>query len=141
MDKNRQELLQELIEKMITVIKGIHSGHGFPFGELKLSRPQVMILFFISKKKGGVSAKEIATFLNVTSGAITQFIDPLVKDKLVKREEDPQDRRIIRITLAKNTKEKLKAFKKKYYKSVSPAFDGLKESEIKQFLRFLNKIK
>ncbi|MBP9770934.1 MarR family transcriptional regulator, partial [Candidatus Gracilibacteria bacterium] len=104
------------------------------------SRPQVSIIFFISKNKDGVSAKELAEFLNVTSGAITQFIDPLVNDKLLKREEDAKDRRIIRITLTKLAKDKMVAFKKKYNKSMSASFKKFSEIEISQFISLFNKI-
>ncbi len=142
MKEVREELLRSLIEKMVNVMKGMHhAGHGFPFGEFKLSRPQVMILFFIARKKEGVSAKDLAAFLNVTSGAITQFIDTLAEKKLVSREEDSKDRRILRIKLTKKAKDKFVAFKKSYYKSVSPAFSAFNQREIEQFIFFLNKIK
>lgn len=140
MNKKREELVQSLIEKMVSVIKGMHARHGFPFGECKLSRPQVMILFFISKKKEGASVKDVAQFLNVTPGAITQFIDTLVKKKLVVREEDLHDRRILRIKLTASAKKKFAAFKKSYYKSVTPAFNTLSEKEMQRFVSFLNKI-
>ncbi|MCX6734818.1 MAG: MarR family transcriptional regulator [Candidatus Peregrinibacteria bacterium] len=140
MSKNREELLQKLIEKMMSVMKNMHSGHCFPFGELKLSRPQVSILFFISKSKDGVSSKELAEFLNVTSGAITQFIDPLVDEKLIRREEDENDRRITRMTLTESAKDKMAKFKKSYHKSVSASFDKFSEEEIVQFITLFNKI-
>jgi DNA-binding MarR family transcriptional regulator len=140
MSKSRDELLESLIEKMTGVMKGMHAGHGFPFGDFKLSRPQVMILFFIARKKEGVSVKDLAAFLNVTSGAITQFIDVLAEKNLVSREEDTQDRRIIRIGLTEKAKDHFSAFKKNYYKAVSPAFSGFSEQEIEQFLFLLDKI-
>lgn len=140
MAKKRDELVESLIEKMVSVIKSLRAKHGFPFGEFKLSRPQVMILFHISKNKDRVSSKDLAAFLNVTSGAITQFIDGLVEKKLVKREEDSEDRRILRMTLTKSAREKFAVFKKNYYKSVSPLFNELSEKEINLFISFLNKI-
>jgi DNA-binding MarR family transcriptional regulator len=141
MAKNRDELLQVMIEKMMNVMKSIHIRHCFPFGELKLSRPHVMILFYLKRKKEGVSSKELATFLNVTSGAITQFIDPLVEQKLVTREEDAKDRRIQRMTLTDIARQKFTSFKKDYYKLVSPVFNELSEKEIEQFIVLLGKIK
>ena len=53
MKKAREELLQTLIEKLTNVVKGMHRGHTSLFGEFKLSRPHIMILFFIAKKKEG----------------------------------------------------------------------------------------
>ena len=141
MNPSREELLQSLIEKMVNVMKGMHATHGFSFGNFKLSRPQVMILFFIARKKEGVSAKDLAAFLNVTSGAITQFIDTLVEKQLVTREEDPDDRRILRISLTKAAKNEFVSFRKNYYKSVCPAFAALSQAEIEQFILLFNKIK
>lgn len=141
MKQERQELVQSIMEKMICVVKSMHANHGIPFGELKLSRPQVMVLFFIAKKKEGVLAKELAAFLNVTSGAITQFIDVLVQKKLLVRTADIHDRRTIRIQLTPFAQEKFAVFKKSYYSSVSPAFNNLNEAEMKQFIVFLEKIK
>jgi DNA-binding MarR family transcriptional regulator len=140
MAKKREELLQSLMEKIGTVMKSIHAKHGFPFGELKLSRPEVMLLFFISRKSGGVSSKDLTSFLHVTSGAITQFIDGLEEKKLVKRDEDPKDRRILRISLTETAKNEFTVFKKNYYRSVSPLFRRLDEKEIKQFIGLLDKI-
>lgn len=141
MAQQRQELVQALMEKMICVVKSMHAGHGIPFGEFKLSRPQVMVLFFIARKKEGVLAKELALFLNVTSGAITQFIDILVQKKLLVRTADQYDRRTIRIQLTPFAQKKFAAFKKSYYSSVSPAFNNLSESEMQQIMAFLQKIK
>jgi DNA-binding MarR family transcriptional regulator len=140
MPDKREELLQSLIEKMVNVMKSMHAKHGFSFGEFKLSRPQAMILFFIAKNREGVSSKDLAVFLNVTSGAITQFVDALVEKKLVRREEDSKDRRILRMTLTESAKEKFTAFRKNYYKSVKPLFNGFSEKEINQFILLLNKI-
>ena len=141
MKSNRNELVESLIQKMVCTMKSLHNGNDFVCGEFKLSRPQIMVLFFVAKKNDGVSAKELAAFLNVTSGAITQFIDVLVDKKLVVREEDSNDRRILRIKLTASTKKKIAAYKKDYYTAVSPAFDNLSEVEIRSFVELLNKIK
>jgi DNA-binding MarR family transcriptional regulator len=138
MNKSREELLQNLIEKIRCVIRGMHVGH--PFGELTLGKPQIGILFSLARDKNGLSVKELAEKLNVTSGAITQFIDGLVEKKLVNREEDSKDRRIMKILLTKNAEDKFKDFKKNYFKSVSPLFDNLKDAEITQLITLLNKI-
>lgn len=141
MAHKRQKQLEALIEKMVWVIKSLHARHGFPFGESKLNRLQVMVMFFIFRKKDGTNAKELAKFLNVTSGAVTQFIDVLVEKKLLQREEDSTDRRVTKILLTTGARQKFAAFKKTYYKSVSPAFDGLSDEEVGVFIRLLGKIK
>lgn len=141
MNKKREVQLESLLEKMMCVMKSFHAHQGIPFGEFKLSRPQVMVLFFVFRQKDGATGKDLAKFLNVTSGAVTQFIDVLVKKKLLQREEDAKDRRILRIRLTSMAQEKFATFKKKYYQSVSPAFNGLTQAEINQLSTPIQKIK
>ncbi len=138
MNKSREELLQSLIEKIRCVIRGLHVGH--PFGKHTLGKPQIGILFSLARSKDGLSVKQLADLLNVTSGAITQFVDGLAKEDLVLGQEDSKDRRIMKIMLTKNAEKKFKDFKKNYFKSVSPLFDNLSNEEMAQLINLLNKI-
>ncbi len=140
---SRDELVHALIKKMMMTMRSLHAGHGYPFGEYKLGRPQVMLLFFISKTNdgAGTSVKELASFMNVTPGAITQFVNNLVTKKLVKRTEDPKDRRSIKITLTPSAQKKFEQFKKNYQKTVCPAFKALTQKELTQFIALFDKIK
>lgn len=133
---SREESLQTLLEEIVRVFKGMAASCRFGVDEQKLTRPQICILMLLSKKKEGVAVKDLAKKFNVTSGAITQFIDSLVEKGLVKREEDQSDRRTIKIKLSESGKNKFKNFKKNYFKSLNPMFDSLKNDEIKK-LRFL----
>ncbi len=140
MDTNKQQLLQTLLEKFGQTLKKIHSGHNFPFGQIKLSRPEAMILFFMADKKDGVAIKELSKFLKVTPGAITQFTDTLVNKKIVKREEDPRDRRIISIKFTPSARKKINLFRRDYFKSLSAAFSSFQADELREFIRLLEKI-
>lgn len=141
MFNDRQELLQELIAKLIQAIKDIHSHQTFPFGDFLLNRQQVMILFFIAEKKEGAIVKDLAKFLRVTPGAITQFIDVLVTYKLVRREESASDRRLTRIKLSNPAKKKFEQFRTDYFISTSRAFKDFQTTELQQFIKLLEKIK
>jgi len=140
MSKVREELLQSLMTKIISVMRGIHAGQGFPFGDYLLGAPHVRILFSVSKKQDGTSVKELAEKLQVTSGAVTQFVDALVEKGLVRREEDATDRRILRIKLTELAESKFERFKKDYFISVSRVFDKLNDEEISQLIELLEKI-
>ena len=141
MNDSRQELLQELIDKFTRTIHGIHKGQSFPFGDFIISQQQAAILFFLFTKKNESSVKEIAKFLHVTSGAVTQFIDGLIDKKLVMRKENLSDRRVINIELTKTTKNKFDDFKKKYFANASRAFGDLNNAEIKQLIKLINRVK
>jgi DNA-binding MarR family transcriptional regulator len=141
MNNGRQKLLQELIDKFTQTIHGIHKGQSFPFGDFILSQHQATILFFLYTKENESSVKEIAKFLHVTSGAVTQFVDGLIDKKLVKREENLSDRRVINIKLTETTKNQFADFQKKYFANASKAFGDLNDAEIKQLIKLIDKVK
>ena len=137
---NRRILLQNLIEEIRHVFKAIAFSNTFDFGKLKLSRPQIGIILIVAKNKEGITVKDLAQTFGVTSGAITQFVDHLVEKNLVIREEDPNDRRSLKIKLSVSGENRLKKLKKNYFASISPMFDSLNNEEIKQLNLLLSKI-
>ena len=141
MENKRHKILQELITKLTKVIHSTHKEQCFSFDGIALRRQEMVILFFIYEKKGAASVKEIARFINVTSGAVTQFIDGLVEKKLVKRETDLIDRRQVNIKLMPNVKNDFVNFKKKFIESFSQSFSGLSDVELQQLIRLLTKVK
>lgn len=139
--KDRQQLLQELIEKMTGVLRGLHLGHGYLFKKYSLTRPHVVILFHLARDKDGLSVRYLADVLHVTSGAITQFLDNLFEKKLIVREEDAKDRRTMRIKLSKIAQVYFHKFKQNYFKAISPLFDSLTDKELQKLMSLITKIK
>src|SRR5229473_1890287 len=83
MNKTRTQLLEQVLNHLGYISRSISAPHGFSFGDLVLTKPQITIFFFVGHHRDGVSVKDIAKFLNVTKGAVTQFIDTLVEKNLV----------------------------------------------------------
>jgi DNA-binding MarR family transcriptional regulator len=140
MKAGREELLTAATEKLGSIVRSVLTANQFPIGEAKVGGQQVRIIFYLARKHEGVSVKELAEQLNVTSGAISQFIDALVEKKLVRREEDRHDRRLLRMKLTKSAKGKFTNFKKYYFAVVNRAFHSLSNEEIITLLELLNKI-
>jgi DNA-binding MarR family transcriptional regulator len=138
---SRDKILQTLITSLTHVIRGIHSKSGFPFGNLTLNFQQIMMLFFITEKKEGVIVKDLAKFLQVTPGAITQLVDTLIKYKLVERKTVISDRRSTKIILSPLAQKKSKKFKKDYLISSGQAFKNLNTKELQEFSKLIKKIK
>ncbi|MBE7517927.1 MAG: MarR family transcriptional regulator [Thermoflexaceae bacterium] len=65
------------------------------WADLGLTTGQLRLLFLLSQQPG-VTSGELATRLTVTPPTITGIIDRLVRLDLVRREEDPADRRLVR---------------------------------------------
>lgn len=141
MINNRQDLLKNLIGKFTRAMHSMNKEHNFPFGDYMLGKQEIMILFFVFENKGIFSAKDIAKFLRVTPGAVTQFTDSLVEKKLVNREVNLSDRRGVNIKLTANAKKDFNNFKKKFIESLSKSFAGLSNEEIQQFINLVDKIK
>ena len=140
MNKTRTQLLEQLLNHLGYIAKRISAPHGFSFDDIVLTKPQVNIFFFVAYHEDGASVKDIAKFLGVTKGAVTQFIDTLVKKNLVKREEDTRDRRLQRIKLTEFAESRFEQFKKSYYTSLNTLFDNLTDEEIKQLVSLFEKL-
>jgi len=64
--------------------------------EFGVTAPQSFVLFDLLDHEGS-NVKDIAFRVQLDSSAVTGVIDRLYKDELVKREEDPSDRRSLKI--------------------------------------------
>lgn len=67
----------------------------------EMTGAQKRILFYLHLE-GAKKMSEIARLVAVTTPAATAVVDKLVKQDLVRRETDPEDRRIIRVVLSEN---------------------------------------
>jgi DNA-binding MarR family transcriptional regulator len=156
MSQIREELIQSLLEKQENLFRGMHGHHlfkagklgfghsrkhGLPFQDLDLSRSQIFLLFMVAKSKDGLSVKDISRFLFISSGGVTQHIDTLIEKNLVQREEDPVDRRALKIKLTDYAKTRFANFKKGFINNIAHVFDNLSDDELKEFVRLVDKIK
>lgn len=140
MNKERSNLLNKLVKQVGYFSRHMHLKHNVCFGDIPLSKPHTMILFCIARHKDGISVKQVAEFLGVTPGAVTQFVDVLVEKNLVKREEDAHDRRKQNLLLTSFAREHFSKFRKDYYASVSRLFEKLNDDELQQFVTLLEKV-
>ncbi|HPK57723.1 MAG TPA: MarR family transcriptional regulator [Spirochaetota bacterium] len=62
----------------------------FPCGNLSYSELKLMHMI---SEKGSVSMGECARSFGLSNGAVTQMADKLLEEKMIRREEDPSDRR------------------------------------------------
>jgi DNA-binding MarR family transcriptional regulator len=74
--------------------------------ERGVSMPQIGALFQI-RRKGVCSVSEISGELEITSAAASQMLESLVKEGLVRRSEDPNDRRAKQIVLTEKGRKTL----------------------------------
>ena len=139
MDKSREDLLQNVVQRMMSVMRLVRHP-GPPPGEPPLSPPQANLLFTIAHKPEGTSVKELAEMAGVTPGAITQFVDSLVEKGLVTREGDTTDRRIVRLKMTELAKNKFEGFRQRHLAAFCHVFEVLSDDEITFLISLLDKI-
>ena len=77
----------------------------------------VKVLFYLLNK-GSSSISDIASNLGISKPNMTPIIDKLLKENLVYRKEDPNDRRIVRIDLTQKAHDMAIEHKKRIKKSL-----------------------
>ena len=106
---------------------------------LDLTPPQFYVLATIGYA-GGLPFGEIGEKMMVTVSNLTGIVDRLEEKKLVVRERDARDRRVVRVTL---TEKGLKVYRNTipvFEKSISQFFSPLNKSQQKELAALLRKL-
>lgn len=138
--ETRSELLGKLMREMLRCFRTLAPRHLEKDAHERLTHAHMGLLYHLKSSPEGLSVKDLAAKLCVTSGAVTQFIDELVEKGFVVREEDTQDKRVLRVKLSKKIHEKMEKFMENYLKQIEPKFENFSEQEIKSLVKLLEKI-
>ena len=76
----------------------------------------------------------------MSSSAVTQFVDALVQNGYVTRQENPDDRRLIQLKLSQKGKNYIATTKETRFAEMTGLFDALTNTELETFLRLHKKI-
>lgn len=83
---------------------------------------------------------ELADAAGVTRATMTGLIDTLERDGFVKREPDPDDRRMMSVRLTARGERFMRDFLPSHFKAIAGIMDTLTEDERKTLVRLLAKI-
>ncbi|GEN35819.1 MarR family winged helix-turn-helix transcriptional regulator [Aneurinibacillus danicus] len=107
--------------------------------ELGLTGPQFYILHLLSKKEKFM-VTEIASEMGVKPSAITVMIERLHKNRLVMRDRDENDRRVVFIHLTEKGKEVLQKAKQRRFKTISHYLKHLESEELENLVKIYEKL-
>lgn len=93
----KKDTTLELMEVMFAVMR-LMKGEMSPRDINQLSIMQVQALFFIHEHESR-SMSDIANHFHIELPSATSLVDKLIKNELVSRNDDPNDRRLVRIIL------------------------------------------
>ena len=139
MDRDRDRTIQEIVENMVLMRRGIVSQRKIPQDDRRIYRGQGIALAIVGRCRG-LSIKDVAERMDVSGSAATQLIDSLVREGLLRREVDPNDRRIMRISLTDKGKSGLEKFRKTRVEAMSKILSPLDNQELEMFRNLLEKI-
>ncbi len=100
---------------------------------------QLHALVFIREKEG-ITMKELAKMLHVTSPSATSFVARLEKLKYIKRTHDEQNRKLVRVTLTPSGRKILESKMAEKRKIVEKFLSGLTVDDQRSLLSLLQKM-
>ena len=139
MDQEREQTIQEIVESMVLMWRDIVGRRRIPSGNHGTSRVQGIVLT-IAGKHDGLSIKDVAERMGISGSAATQLVDSSVREGLLSREVDSNDRRVMRISLTSVGRSRLERFRKARIEAMSELLAVLGGQEIETFRNLLRKI-
>lgn len=133
---SRSAIITEFFENMGAMRRMMLQKHG-DAKDLP-TRAQMGILMIL--QENSMSIKDIAEKFCMTSSGVTQLVDSLVKENLLTRKEDADDRRKIGVSLTDEGKKKLALARTAHLASISKLLEPLTDTELSQLLHLQKKI-
>ncbi len=139
MKYTREEQVKSFFEEMAKLQRLIFSRKDSFLTKHKLSRPQMVVMYFLSEG-GAKSIKDIASIMNISSSAATQMIAGLLRNGFLERIVHPKDRRSVQISFSKAGKKKFSEFKTQHLRQMQNLMSTLSDAEINLLLGIPKKI-
>lgn len=139
-DKRIEEYAEEL-GQLIPVIARTIPGEASPkvvrqAFDIDVSTPELFVLSYLPPEREP-NMSEIGRALSIDFSTLTRLIDKLVNKSLVERRSDPQDRRVVRVTLTERGKEIILGVEKEKKRRIVSILRRLSEEEIESLLRIM----
>lgn len=104
------------------------------------TKAQMAVLYAVSLHHDA-SVKDLAQKFSMSSSAVTQLIDGLVKDGLLERKEHSDDRRKLKISITHKGEEQLSRARALHIASLTKILEPLTDEELKALCTIQEKIR
>ncbi len=132
----KKELIEKIIELQRIVDRARRQYEVDVWMELDVTLPQLKSLFFISHH-GTTNLSTLAAALRVTPTNVTGIVDRLVKQGLVSRTENPEDRRMLLLRATDKGEELLNKLRERRWGYISGVLAGMSVNELSTLARGL----
>jgi len=137
--KDKAELVKQIIELQREVRRALRQYVPNAWMDLNLTIAQLKSLFLIAHE-GSMNTKRLAEELGVTSSNVTGIIDRLVKQGLVSRQENPEDRRMLQIQVTDQGEAILTSLREETVSSMSDVLARMSVEELFSLARGLSSL-
>ncbi len=139
--KNKAKNLDKLAPSVLSVIRLVHADLNKKHRRdlIHLSPLQIHALGYINERKNP-PMKEVADFLSITPPSVTTLIDSLVKQKVLARHENKNDRRQTYLRLTPLGKKMFQQGLKQTINYMKEIYSCLSDAEQKQMIKIYKKI-
>jgi DNA-binding MarR family transcriptional regulator len=139
--QSRIQLVEELGSSLETLRKKLSpSEEELQNSNFTQSQSRVMLLVLIHSFKNGISIKDLAEQLDISSSGASQLVDGLIDSNMLIRKEDPDDRRKILIKPTSKARKSIIEFKESMVVRLNKQTNNLSVVELNQLISLLNKI-
>jgi DNA-binding MarR family transcriptional regulator len=134
--KHKTRLVGEIIELQRQVRRALREYVPDAWMNLNLTIPQLKSLFLIARE-GSMNTKSLAKELGVTPSNVTGIIDRLVRQGLVSRQENPEDRRMLELRVTDKGETILTSLREETISSMSEVLSRMNTEELSWLSRGL----
>ncbi len=133
---NKKQLIADTAELWRKISRTLEEKEHSPWLGLSLSRGQLRVLFLLS---AGIpmSPGATAAALGVPRANVTDIIERLVRQGLIRRERNPEDRRSHDLCLTEKGREEVERLKQWSTRRIERALETVLEDELKVLQRSL----
>ncbi len=135
-----KDITFELMETMFGTVRLLKEKMSHSNNLSHLSILQMQTLFFLNHHEK-TTMSDIADYFHIELPSATSLMNKLSDQKLVKRHEDPKDRRLVRITLTDKGKDLLRQTMTDHRKIMEKMLSYLSETEKGHLLSILKTLR
>lgn len=136
---SRTSKLQEMLEGFYTMKRHADMRNSCRTHGLSVTHAQWMVLNFIYREEH-VSIKDIRLAFSITSSAVTQLVNELIKNNYVAKKTSTIDRRVSTIELTPKTKQTMSHVRESILTHMLRVFSALSDKEFTEYARLNKKI-
>ena len=135
-----QQFSRRMVELLPQLLRGFARHESNYLSRGKITLPQVVVLEYLARKPEGCPMNELAQFLSVSRPAVTGLVDRLLVQALVRRQEDPEDRRIVRVAITPKGRTTVAHIWEQKRRMLTKVFGKISPSDRAQYIATVGKV-